>query len=41
MITQISAVKLDAESGNVIKTTVFNGKTVSQATEFPSRELSV
>ena len=29
---------MDAESGNIM---VFNGKTVTQNTEFPSRDLSV
>ena len=32
MIAQISAVKMDAESGNHIEITVFDGKTVAQAT---------
>ena len=37
MIARISAVKMDAESGNLIDITVFDAKTVAQATEFPSR----
>ena len=37
----ISAVKMDAESDNLMEITVFDGKTVAQATEFPSREPSV
>ena len=41
MIAQISAVKMDTESGNIMKITVFDGKTVAQATEFPSHEPSV
>ena len=41
MIGQISAVKMDAESGNLMEITVFDGKTVAHATEFPSREPSV
>ena len=32
MIAQISAVKIDAESGNVMENLVSNGKTVAQAT---------
>ena len=36
MIAQISAVNMDAESGNY---TVFDGKTVAQATEFPVNHL--
>ena len=39
IIAQISAVKMVAESGNLIEITVFNGITVAQATELPSREL--
>ena len=41
MIAQISAVKMDTESGNLMEMTVFDGKTVAQAREFPSREPSV
>ena len=41
MIAQISAVKIDAEWGNLMEITVFDGKTVAQATEFPSRDPSV
>ena len=40
-IAPISAVKMDAESGNLMEITLFDGKTVAQATEFPSREPSV
>ena len=38
MIAQISAVNKDVESGNLVEIMVFDGKTVAQATEFPSRE---
>ena len=41
MIAQISAVNMDAESANLIEIKVFDGKTVAQAIEFPSREPSV
>ena len=41
MIAQTSAVNTDAESGNLMEITVFDGKTVVQATAFPSREPSV
>ena len=41
MITQTSAVNMDAESGNLMEITVFDGKTVAHATEFPSRDPSV
>ena len=41
MIAQISAVKMDTESGNLMEITVFDGKTVVQATEFPSHEQPV
>ena len=41
MIAQTSAVNMDAESGNLMEITVFDGKTVAQATAFPSREPSV
>ena len=40
-IAQISTVKMDAESGNLMEITVFDGQTVAQATEFLSREPSV
>ena len=38
MIPQISVVNMDTESGNLMEIMVFDGKTVAQATEFPSRE---
>ena len=41
MIVQMSAVNMDAELGNLMEMMVFDGKTVAQATEFPSREPSV
>ena len=41
MIAQTSAVTTDAESGNLMEITVFDGKTVAQPTSFPSREPSV
>ena len=41
MIAQTTAVNTDAESGNLMEITVFDGKTVAQATAFPSRETSV
>ena len=41
MIAQTSAVNTDAESGILMEITVFDGKTVAQATAFPSREPSV
>ena len=41
LIAQTSAVNTDAESGNLKEITVFDGKTVAQATAFPSREPSV
>ena len=41
MIAQISAVKIDAESGNLMENVMSDGKTVAQATAFPSREPSV
>ena len=41
MIVQISAVNMEAESGNLMEIMVFDWKTVAQATEFPSREPSV
>ena len=41
MIAQISAVKIDAESGNLMDNLVSDGKTVAHATEFPSRDPSV
>ena len=40
-IAQISAVNMDAESGNLMEIMVFDGKSLAQATEFPSREPSV
>ena len=41
MSAQTSAVNMDAESGNLMDITVFDGKTVGQGTAFPSREPSV
>ena len=41
MIAQTSAVNMDAELGNLIEMTVFDAKTVAQATAFPSLEPSV
>ena len=41
MIAQISAVKIDAESGNLMENVMSDGKTVAHATEFPSRDPSV
>ena len=41
MIAQISAVNMDAESGNLMEITVSDGKTVTQTTEFPSHDPSV
>ena len=41
MIAQTSAVNTVNESGNLMKITLSDGKTVAQATEFPSREPSV
>ena len=41
MIAQTSAVNTDAESGNLMEITVFDGKTVAHATKFPSRDPSV
>ena len=41
VIAHISAVKIDAESGNLMDNSVSDGKTVSHATEFPSRDPSV
>ena len=41
MIAHTSAVNTDAESGNLMEITVFDGKNVAQATAFPSREPSV
>ena len=38
MIAQISAVKIDAESGNLMENSMSDGKTVAHATEFPSRK---
>ena len=39
MIAQTSAVNTDAESGNLMEITVFDGKTVAQATAFPSQRV--
>ena len=36
MIAHILAVKIDAESGNLMNNSVSDGKTVAQATEFSS-----
>ena len=41
MIAHISAVKIDAESGNLMYNSVSDEKTVAHATEFPSRDPSV
>ena len=41
LIAHISAVKIDAESGNLMDNSVSDGKTVAHATEFPSRDPSV
>ena len=41
MIAQTSAENTDAESGNLMEIMVSDGKTVAQATEFPSCEPSV
>ena len=41
MIDQISAVNNDAESGNLMKITVSDRKTVVQATELLPRDLSI
>ena len=41
MIAQISAVKIDAKSGNLMDNSVSDGKTVAHATEFPSLDPSV
>ena len=41
MIAQISAVKIDAESGNLMENVELDGTTVAHATEFPSRDPSV
>ena len=40
MISQISAVNMDAESGNLMDIMVFDGKTVAQVPEFPFHEPS-
>ena len=37
MIAQTSAVNMDAESGNLVEITMSDGKTVTQATEFPTK----
>ena len=36
MIAQTSAVNTDAESGNLMEITVFDGNIIAQATAFPS-----
>ena len=41
MIAQISAVKIDAESENLMENSVSDGKNVAQATEILSRDPSV
>ena len=41
MIAHISAVKIDAELGNLMDNSVYDGKTVTHATELPSRKTSV
>ena len=41
MIVQTSAVNTDDKSGNLMDITVFDEKTVEQATAFASREPSV
>ena len=41
MIAQISAVKIDAESGYLMENEMSDGKNVAHATEFPSRDPSV
>ena len=38
LIAQISAVKIDAESGNLMDNSVSDGKTLAHATEFPFRD---
>ena len=37
MIAQISVVNMDAEPGNLMEIILFDGKTVAQATEFPTK----
>ena len=39
MIAQTSAVNTDTEPGNLMEITVFDGKTVAQATAFPFRDI--
>ena len=41
IIAQISAVKIDVKSDNLMENLVSDGKTVAQATEFPFRDPSV
>ena len=41
MIAQISAVNMDAESGNLMEMTVSDGKTAADATQFPPRDPSI
>ena len=38
MVTYISTIYMDAESGNVMEMTVSDGNTAAQATESPSHE---
>ena len=38
MIVQISALKIDVESGNLMDNSVSDGKTAAHAPEFPSRD---
>ena len=40
-LAQISAINMDAESGNHVEIMVFDRKTVAQVTEFASCESSV
>ena len=41
MFAQTSAENMDAESGNLMEIILSDGKTVAQATSFPSRVPSV
>ena len=41
MITQISALTIDAESGSLMEITVSDGKPVAQARKLPSRDPSI
>ena len=41
MNAQISAVNIDAESCNLMENSASDGKAVTHATEFPSRDPSV